>query len=85
MEGSRIAPIQEEGQPTDLLKTREVARRLGVDRSTVLRWIRENSMEAVTIRRGKRPSYRIRRATLDARLTATTFSQMAVPLEGSEG
>ncbi len=53
-------------QPTeeaDLLTTREVARMLRVDHTTVRRWIKSGAMEAITLPRG---GYRVRRATVDA-------------------
>jgi excisionase family DNA binding protein len=54
----------------DLLTVREVAKRLRVDDTTVRRWIKNGSLEAITLpHRGTRQAYRIRRSTVDALLT----------------
>jgi len=53
----------------DLLTVHEVARRLRVDDTTVRRWIKSGSLEAITLpHRGKRQAYRIKKATLDTLL-----------------
>jgi excisionase family DNA binding protein len=55
----------------ELLTVREVAKRLRVDDTTVRRWIKNGVLEAVTLpHRGKRQSYRVRGATLDALLAS---------------
>lgn len=53
----------------ELLTTREVAKRLRVDLSTVLRWIYAGALEAVELPHvGKRTVYRIKASVLDAML-----------------
>ncbi|HLG75486.1 MAG TPA: helix-turn-helix domain-containing protein [Ktedonobacteraceae bacterium] len=54
----------------DLFTVSEVADMLRVDYTTVRRWIRQGTLEAVVLPRGnaRRRNYRIRRATLDALL-----------------
>ncbi len=55
----------------ELLTVREVARRLRVDDTTVRRWIKSGSLEAITLpHRGKRQAYRIKRSTLDTLLAS---------------
>lgn len=55
-----------EDQKEDLLTVREVARRLRVDATTVRRWIKSGTLEAITLpHRGKRQAYRIKESTLD--------------------
>jgi len=50
----------------DLLTVREVARRLRVDDTTVRRWIKNGSLEAITLpHRGKRSAYRVKKSTMD--------------------
>ncbi len=62
----------------DLLTVREVAKRLRVDDTTVRRWIKNGSLEAITLpHRGTRQAYRIRRSTVDALLTPTERSEKA--------
>jgi excisionase family DNA binding protein len=52
-----------------LLTVREVARHLRVDDTTVRRWIKSGSLEAITLpHRGKRQAYRIKQSTLDTLL-----------------
>jgi len=54
-------------EPERLLTVREVARQLRVDDTTVRRWIKSGSLEAITLpHRGKRQAYRIKQSTLDA-------------------
>ncbi len=58
------------GEQNDLLTVREVAGYLRVDDTTIRRWIKSGSLEAVTLpHRGKRQAYRIRKSTLEALLT----------------
>ncbi len=50
----------------ELLTVREVARRLRVDDTTVRRWIKSGSLEAITLpHRGKRQAYRVKKSTMD--------------------
>ena len=50
----------------ELLTVREVARRLRVDDTTVRRWIKSGSLDAVTLpHRAKRQAYRVKQSTLD--------------------
>lgn len=59
----------------ELLTVHEVARRLRVDDTTVRRWIKSGSLEAITLpHRGKRQAYRIKLSTL------TTLLNSSVPL-----
>jgi excisionase family DNA binding protein len=49
----------------DLLTVREVAKRLRVDSTTVRRWIKNGTLEAITLpHNGTRCAYRVRQATL---------------------
>jgi excisionase family DNA binding protein len=53
----------------ELLTVGEVARRLRVDETTVRRWIKSGSLEAITLpHRGKRQSYRIKQSTMETLL-----------------
>ena len=62
-----VAVMAEETEK--LLTVREVARHLRVDDTTVRRWIKSGSLEAITLpHRGKRQAYRIKQSTLDALL-----------------
>ena len=48
------------------MTVREVAKRLRVDDTTVRRWIKNGSMEAITLpHRGTRQAYRIKKQTFD--------------------
>jgi excisionase family DNA binding protein len=50
----------------ELLTVQEVACRLRVHDVTILRWIKGGALEAIMLpSRNKRPTYRIRKATLD--------------------
>ena len=50
----------------ELLTVREVARRLRVDDTTVRRWIKHGTLEAVSLPHvGKRQAYRVRRRTIE--------------------
>ena len=58
-----------EEQKEELLTVHEVARRLRVDDTTVRRWIKSGSLEAITLpHRGKRQAYRIKQSTLNTLL-----------------
>jgi excisionase family DNA binding protein len=62
-------------QTDELLTVREVARRLRVDDTTVRRWIKHGTLEAVSLPHvGKRQAYRVRRSTID-----TLLNQPALP------
>jgi len=43
----------------------EIAKRLRVDYTTVMRWIRTGILEAETIREGRRNWHRIKKATIE--------------------
>ncbi len=59
-----------EGYP-DLLTINEVARRLRVDPTTVRRWIRDGTLEAIELPGSeKRKKYRVRQQTVDEILGA---------------
>ena len=49
----------------EYLTPREVAKRLRVNYTTVMRWIRTGLLEAETIGEGRRNRHRIKKATLD--------------------
>lgn len=49
----------------EYLTPREIAKRLRVDYSTVMRWIRTGLLEAETIREGRRNRHRIKKATIE--------------------
>lgn len=52
-----------------LLTAREVAEQLRVDSTTVLRWIKAGTLEAVKLpHQHKRTQYRVKQATIDALL-----------------
>jgi excisionase family DNA binding protein len=56
-------------QADELLTVREVARRLRVDDTTVRRWIKHGTLEAVSLPHvGKRQAYRVRQSTIDSLL-----------------
>lgn len=55
----------------ELLTVREVARRLRVDDTTVRRWIKSGSLEAITLpHRGKRQAYRVKKSTMNQLLNS---------------
>jgi excisionase family DNA binding protein len=55
-----------EDKEEELLTVREVAKRLRVDDTTVRRWIKNGSLEAITLpHRGKRQAYRVKKSTMD--------------------
>jgi excisionase family DNA binding protein len=49
----------------EYLTTRQVAKRLRVDYTTVLRWIRIGLLDVETIREGKRSRHRIKKDTIE--------------------
>ncbi len=56
----------------ELLTVHEIARRLRVDDTTVRRWIKSGSLEAITLpHRGKRQAYRIKLSTLNTLLNSS--------------
>jgi excisionase family DNA binding protein len=58
----------------ELLTVREVARRLRVDDTTVRRWIKHGTLEAVSLPHvGKRQAYRVRRSTIEELLKQPTL------------
>jgi excisionase family DNA binding protein len=62
-------------QGDELLTVREVARRLRVDDTTVRRWIKHGTLEAVSLPHvGKRQAYRVRRSTIENLLNAPALS-----------
>lgn len=72
---SKTDGAKEKAEPEELLTVREVARRLRVDDTTVRRWIKHGTLEAVSLpHTGKRQAYRVRRSTID-----TLLSQPALP------
>jgi excisionase family DNA binding protein len=61
--------VMSEEKFDELLTVHEVARRLRVDDTTVRRWIKSGSLEAVTLpHRAKRQAYRVKQSTIDAML-----------------
>ncbi|GCE09207.1 helix-turn-helix domain-containing protein [Dictyobacter aurantiacus] len=59
-----------------LLTVREVARQLRVDDTTVRRWIKSGTLEAIALPHlGKRQAYRIKQSTLNALLASGTSLQ----------
>ncbi len=62
-------------QTDELLTVHEVARRLRVDDTTVRRWIKHGTLDAVSLPHvGKRQAYRVRRSTIE-----TLLNQSALP------
>lgn len=62
----------------DLLTIHEVAHRLRVDDTTVRRWINNGVLDAVTLPHlGKRRGYRVKKATLDTLLSASTLTNLS--------
>lgn len=60
----------------ELLTVREVAIRLRVDDTTVRRWIKNGSLEAITLpHKGKRSAYRVKKSTMDRLLRSTHLPQ----------
>jgi excisionase family DNA binding protein len=67
--GAGVKHMAEEME--ELLTVREVARRLRVDDTTVRRWIKSGSLEAITLpHRGKRQAYRVKETTMDKLLNS---------------
>jgi excisionase family DNA binding protein len=64
---SKIGEINVIEKAEELLTVGEVARSLRVDETTVRRWIKNGSLEAITLpHRSKRQSYRIKRSTMES-------------------
>jgi excisionase family DNA binding protein len=60
----------------ELLTVREVARRLRVDDTTVRRWIKNGSLEAITLpHRGRRQAYRVKKSTMDKLLSSSQLPE----------
>jgi excisionase family DNA binding protein len=60
----------------ELLTVREVARRLRVDDTTVRRWIKSGSLEAITLpHKGRRQAYRVKKSTMDKLLQSPTLPE----------
>jgi excisionase family DNA binding protein len=60
----------------ELLTVREVARRLRVDDTTVRRWIKNGSLEAITLpHKGKRSAYRVKKSTMDKLLQSSRLPE----------
>ena len=59
----------------DLLTVREVARRFRVDDTTVRRWIKSGTLEAVGLpHAGKRCAYRVKRHVIERLLNQPAFA-----------
>ena len=68
--------IKMAGDLEELLTVREVAQRLRVDDTTVRRWIKSGSLEAITLpHRGKRSAYRVKKSTMDKLLSSPTLPE----------
>ena len=60
----------------ELLTVREVAKRLRVDDTTVRRWIKNGSLEAITLpHMGRRQAYRVKKSTMDKLLSSPTLPE----------
>ena len=60
----------------ELLTVHEVARRLRVDDTTVRRWIKSGSLDAVTLPHlNKRQAYRVKQSTIDAMLRSSKLPE----------
>lgn len=60
----------------ELLTVREVAQRLRVDDTTVRRWIKSGTLEAITLpHKGKRSAYRVKKSTMDKLLSSPTLPE----------
>ena len=60
----------------ELLTVREVAKRLRVDDTTVRRWIKSGSLEAITLpHKGKRSAYRVKKSTMDKLLQSPALPE----------
>jgi excisionase family DNA binding protein len=72
--GAGVRSMSEELE--ELLTVREVARRLRVDDTTVRRWIKSGSLEAITLpHKGKRSAYRVKKSTMDKLLSSPTLPE----------
>jgi len=57
---------------SELLTVHEIAQILRCDDTTVRRWVKQGTLEAISLpHRGLRTAYRIRRSTLDTLLATT--------------
>ena len=60
----------------ELLTVHEVARRLRVDDTTVRRWIKSGSLDAVTLpHKAKRQAYRVKQSTINAMLRGSKLPE----------
>ncbi len=67
--GTGEKKMMAEEKQDELLTVREVARRLRVDDTTVRRWIKSGSLEAITLpHKAKRQAYRVKQSTLNVLL-----------------
>lgn len=63
-------------EPEELLTVRDVAERLRVDDTTVRGWIKQGTLEAITLpHRGTRKAYRIKKSRLDTLFHPTPREQ----------
>ena len=66
LNGTGEKNVMAEEKHDELLTVREVARRLRVDDTTVRRWIKSGSLEAITLpHKAKRQAYRVKQSTLN--------------------
>ena len=63
-----------EEKTEELLTVVEVARSLRVDETTVRRWIKSGSLDAIVLpHRARRQSYRIKKSTMETLMKAEPF------------
>jgi len=68
-----------DSEGTDLLTVHEVARQLRVDDTTVRRWIKSRTLEAVALpHSGKRQAYRVKKEVLDRLLHSSSLEEEKV-------
>jgi excisionase family DNA binding protein len=73
-EGAGVINMAEDRE--ELLTVREVASRLRVDDTTVRRWIKNGSLEAITLpHKGRRQAYRVKKSTMDKLLQSPTLPE----------
>jgi len=61
--------LEKEKEMKELLTVREVARKLRVDGTTVRRWIKQGSLEAIVLpHTNERQAYRVKSETMDTLL-----------------
>jgi excisionase family DNA binding protein len=59
----------------EYLTPRQLAQRLRVDYTTVMRWIKSGLLEVETIRQGRRNRHRIRKTTIDTLVQQSETNQ----------